>query len=155
MDFFLFWVFIFHFIAFGLSPSSLGYDGFLLFLDLGLIFLFYCFWFKFVGFRLWCFICCFMIWGFFFHFIACGLSPSGLGYDGFYSFFDLRLLFPFYCLWFKSVGFRLWCFFFCFLIWGFFFYFIAFGLCSSGLGYDVLFVVLWFGAFFPILLPAV
>ena len=50
---------------------------------------------------------CFLIWGFFFHFIAFGLSPSGLGYDGFFLFFDLELLLPFYCLWFKSVGFRL------------------------------------------------
>ena len=49
---------------------------------------------------------CFLIWDFF-HFIALGLSPSGLGYDGFFLFFDLELVFPFYCLWFKSVGFRL------------------------------------------------
>ena len=51
---------------------------------------------------------CFLIWGFFFHFIVFGLIPSGLGYDGF----------------------------FCFLIWGFFIHFIAFGLTPSGLGYD-------------------
>ena len=50
---------------------------------------------------------CFLIWGFFFHFIAFGLSPSGLGYDGCFLFFDLGLLFPFYYVWFKSVGFRL------------------------------------------------
>ena len=50
---------------------------------------------------------CFLIWGFFFHFIAFGLSPSGLGYDGCFLIFDLGLLFPFYYLWFKSVGFRL------------------------------------------------
>ena len=49
----------------------------------------------------------FLIWGFFFHFIAFGLSPSGLGYDGFFLFFDLELLLLLYCLWFKSVGFRL------------------------------------------------
>ena len=49
---------------------------------------------------------CFLIRGFFFHFIAFSLSPSGLGNDGFF-FFDLGLLFPFYWLWFKSVGFRL------------------------------------------------
>ena len=80
MDFFSFviWGFFFHFIAFGLSPSGLGYDGFF-----------------------------FLIWSFFFHFIAFGLSPSGLGYDGFFVFFDLELLFLLYCLWFKSVGFRL------------------------------------------------
>ena len=50
---------------------------------------------------------CLLIWGFSFHFIAFGLRPSGLGYDGFLLFFDLGLLFPFYCLCFKSVGFRL------------------------------------------------
>ena len=56
---------------------------------------------------------CFLIWGFFFHFIAFGLSPLGLGYDGFFLLFDLGLL-PFYCLWFKSVGFRLFWIFFVF-----------------------------------------
>ena len=49
---------------------------------------------------------CFLIWGFF-HFIAFGLSLSGLGYFGLFLFFDLGLLFAFYCFWFKSVGFRL------------------------------------------------
>ena len=48
-----------------------------------------------------------LICAFFFHFIGFGLSPSGLGYDGFSLFFDLGLLFPFYLLLFKSVGFRL------------------------------------------------
>ena len=104
---FLNWGFFFHFIACGLSPSVLGYDGFFLFFS----------------------------WGFFFHFIALGLSPSGLGYEGFclffdfgivffsflafrlspsgqgyyvfFLFFDLGLLFPFYCLCFKLVRFRL------------------------------------------------
>ena len=50
---------------------------------------------------------CFLIWDFFFHFIAFGLSPSGLSYDGFFLFFDLDLLLLLYCLLFKSVGFRL------------------------------------------------
>ena len=50
---------------------------------------------------------CVLFWGFIFHFIAFGLSPSALGYVGFFLFFDLGLLFPFYCFWFKSVGFRL------------------------------------------------
>ena len=45
--------------------------------------------------------------GLFFHFIVFGLIPSGLGYDGFFLFFDLGLLYPFYCLWYNSVGFRL------------------------------------------------
>ena len=70
---------------------------------------------------------CFLIWGFFFHFIALGLSPSGLGYEGIFLFFDLGLFFPFYCLWFKSVGFRL---------------------CG-------IFFVFCFGASFSILLPLV
>ena len=77
---FLIWVFFFYLIAFGLSPSGLGYDGFFF---------------------------VFLIWGLFFHFIAFGLSPSGLGYDGFFLFFDRGLVFSCYCLWFKSVGFRL------------------------------------------------
>ena len=49
---------------------------------------------------------CVLFWSFFFHFIAFRLSPSGLGYNGFVLFLDLGLLFPFYCVWFKSVGFR-------------------------------------------------
>ena len=143
MDFcyFLIWAFFFHFIAFGLSPPGLGYDGYFLFFDLGLLFPFYCLWFKSVGFRLWWIFFSFLFCGFFFHFIAFGLSPSGLGYDGFFSFFiwvfffhfipfgwspsdlgydgfflffGLGLLFPFYCLWFKSVGYRLWWIFFVF-----------------------------------------
>ena len=36
---------------------------------------------------------CFWIWGFFFLFIAFGLSPSGLGYNGFVLFFYLGLFF--------------------------------------------------------------
>ena len=131
---------LFHFIAFGLSPSGLGYDGFFFF-DLGLLFTFYYLWFKSLGFRLW-WIFFFLIWVFFlhfisfgfspsslgydgsflffdlgivfFHFIAFGLSPSSLGYDGSFLFFDLGLLLPFYCLWFKSFGFRIWCIFFVF-----------------------------------------
>ena len=50
---------------------------------------------------------CLLIWSFFFLFFVFGLNPSGLGYDGFFLFFDLGLFFPFYCLRFKSVGFRL------------------------------------------------
>ena len=80
MDFFcvLFWSFFFHFIAFRLSPSGLGYNG----------------------------VFCVFFLGFFFYYIVFGLSPSGLGYNGFVLFLDLGLLFPFYCVWFKSVGFR-------------------------------------------------
>ena len=125
---FLIWSFFFHFIAFGVSLSGLGYNWFFLFFDLGLLFPFHCLWIKSVGFRLWWIFFVFLIWRFFFHFIAFGSSPSGLGYDGFFFlFFDLGLLFPFYCLWFNSVGFRLW--------WIFF--------------------VFWFGASFSILLPLV
>ena len=88
-------------------------DFFLLF-DLVLLFPFYCVWFKSVGFRLWWIFLCVLIWSFLFHFIAFGLSPSGLGYDGYFLFFDLGLFFPFYCVLFKSVGFRLWWIFFVF-----------------------------------------
>ena len=70
---------------------------------------------------------CFLIWGFFFHFIALGLSPSGLGYDGFFLVF---------------------------LIWSLFLHFIVFGLSLSGLGYDGFFCFLIWGLFF-ILLPLV
>ena len=82
MDFFCFLdlALFFQFIAFGLSPSGVGYDGFFL---------------------------VFLIWSYFFHFIAFGLSPSGLGYDGFFWFFDLGIVFSCYCLWFKSVVFSL------------------------------------------------
>ena len=65
-----------------------------------------------------------LITGFFFHFIASGLSPSGLGYDV--------------------------CF---FLIWRFLFHFIAFGFKPSGLGYDRFFFLLRFLASFSIFLP--
>ena len=51
--------------------------------------------------------CCFSTSSFFFHFIAFGLGPSGLDFHGFFLFFDLQLLCPFYCLWFKAVGLRL------------------------------------------------
>ena len=102
---FLIWGFFFHFIAFGLSPSGLRYDGFFLFFDLGLLLPFYCLCFKSVGFRLLWIFFVISIWVFFFHFIAFGLSSSGLDYDGFFLFFFyLGLLPPFYCLWFKSVG---------------------------------------------------
>ena len=119
MDFFGFffiWGCFFHFIAFGFSPSGFGYDGF--------FFLIWVVFFHFIAFGLsllgldydgfFCFF--FFIWGFFFHLIAFGLSLSGLGYDGFFLFFDLGLLFPLYCLWFKTVGFRLWWIFFVFFL---------------------------------------
>ena len=98
--FFVFWfgAFFSRFIAFGLSPSALGYDGFFLFFDLGLLFPY-----------------------------VFGLSPSALGYEGFFLFFDLGLLFPYYCLWFKPVELSLWRIFF----------------------------VFWFGASFSICLPLV
>ena len=71
---------------------------FFYFFDFCLLFTFYCLWFQSVGCSLWWIFFCFLIWDFFFHFIAIGLSPSGLGYDRFFLFFDLGLLFPFYCL---------------------------------------------------------
>ena len=80
---------------------------FFLFFDLQLLSPFYCLWFKAVGFGLSCIFFCFSTSSFFIRFIAFGLRPSGLGFDGFFVFFDLQLLFPFYCLWFKAIGFRL------------------------------------------------
>ena len=65
---------------------------------------------------------CFLIWGFFFHFITFGLSPSGLGYDRFFLFF---------------------------FNWSFFFHFIAFGLSPSGSGYDALFLFFDLELLFP------
>ena len=44
--------FFFHFLAFGLRTSGLFVDLFFLFCDLQLLFAFYCFWFKAVGFKL-------------------------------------------------------------------------------------------------------
>ena len=75
----------FHFIAFGLRLSGLGFEEFSLFSHLQLLFPFYCLRIKAVGFRL--------SWIFFW-------------------FLDLQLLFPFYCPRFKAVGFRFsWTFF--------------------------------------------
>ena len=67
---------------------------------------------------------CFLIWGFFFHFIALGLSQFGLGYD---------------------------VFFFVLLIWDLFFRFISFGLSPSGLGYDGFFLFFNLGPFFYVI----
>ena len=153
--FFLIWVVFFHFIAFGLSLLGLDYDGFFLFFDLGLLLPCYCLWFKSVGFRLWwIFVFFIFIWAFFFHFIALGLSPSDKAIM-FFFFFDLGLLLPFYCPWFKSVGFRLWGFFFVFSFWHCFFHFLAFGLSPSGLVYDEFFLFFWFGSSTSIFLPLV
>ena len=144
MDFFCFstFSFFFHFIAYGLRPSGLGFDGFFLFFNLQLPFSFYCQWFNDVGFRLyWIFFSffnlqllfpfyclwfkavAFRLWWIFFVFnlqllfpFYClyGLRLSGLRFDGFFWFFHLQLLFPFYWLWFKAFGFRLWWIFFVF-----------------------------------------
>ena len=105
---FLIWGLFFHFIAFGLSLSGVGYHGFFfLFFYLFLHLPFYSLWFRSVGLRLLCFFFGFLICAFFLVFIAFGLISSGLGYDGYFRFFDLGLLFPFFCLWFKFVGCRL------------------------------------------------
>ena len=64
---------------------------------------------------------------FFFHFIAFGLRPSGLGFHVFFLFFDLQLLSPFYCL----------------------------GLRPSGLGFHVFFFVFRLPASLSVLLPLV
>ena len=116
MDYFCFLTcpFFFHFIAYGLRPSGLGFDGFFLFFDLLLLFPFYCLWFKASVFRLWWTFFFFSIWCFFYHFIGYDLRPSGLGFKGFFLFFHLQLFFPFYCLWFKALELRLWWIFFAF-----------------------------------------
>ena len=75
---------------------------------------------------------------FFSHFIGFGLRPSGSFLDAFF-FFDLQLLFPFYCLWFKAVGFRLqWIF--CFSTCSFFSHFITISLRPSCSGFDRFFL---------------
>ena len=60
---------------------------------------------------------CVLVWGFFLHFNASGLSPSGLSYDGYFVFFDFGLFLPIYSFWFKSVGFKVCWIFFVFLFW--------------------------------------
>ena len=104
----------FHFIGYSLRLSGLGFNGFFLFLNLQLLLPLYCLFFKAVGFRIWWFFFCFSTCFFFFYFIAYGLRPSGLGFDGLFLFSDLLLLCPFIWLWFKAVGFRLWWLFFVF-----------------------------------------
>ena len=109
----------------------------------------------------------FSTYSFFFRFNAYGLRLSGLGFDGFFLFFNLLLLFPFHCPWSKAVGFRLWWIFlffafqllflfyclcfnvFAFRLWwiffffstcSFFLHFIAYGLRLSGSGFDGFFL---------------
>ena len=67
---------------------------------------------------------CFSTCSFFFHFIAVGFRPSGLGFDGF----------------------------FCFSTCNFFFHFIALGLRHSGSGFDSCFFFFSLAASFSILL---
>ena len=125
----------------GLRPSGSVFHGFFLFFDIHLLFPFYWLWIKAFGiFPWWIFsvfrlaasfsfllplvygrwvqalmdILCFSTYTFFSHFIAFGLRPSASGFDGFSLFFDWQLLLPFYCVWFKAVGFRLWQIFFVF-----------------------------------------
>ena len=166
MDFFCFSTcsFFSHFIAFGLRPSSSGFDGFFFcFLTcsffsyfIGFCYrpsgwgfdgFFFCFsicrlFFHFFAFDLSCRVqafmnfFCFLTCSFFFRFIAFSLRTSGSDFDGFSFFFNLQLLLPFYCVWFKAVGFRLWRIFFCFSTGSSFFDFIAFGLRPSGSGFD-------------------
>ena len=143
MDFFCFSTcsFCSHFIGFGLRPSGSFLDWFFSFFDLPLFSHFIGFGLRppgsgldgcFFVFRLaasfpillplvkgrrvqalmdfFLFSTC----SFFFQFIAFGFRPSGSSFDRFCLFFDLHLLFPFYCLCFKAVGFSLWRFFFLF-----------------------------------------
>ena len=156
MDFFSFspCSFFFHFIAYGLMLSGLGFDGFLLFFNLQLLFPFYCLSFKAVGFRPW--------WIFFvfyllasFSFYCLWFKAVGLGFDGFFLFFNLQLVFKYYCLWFKVVGYRLRWIFFSFSTCSFLYHFIAYGLRLSGLGFHGFFFFFQLAASFSILLPMV
>ena len=78
-------------------------------------------------------------WCLFFYATELGLRVSSLASDVFFWFFDLRLLFLFYCAWLKGVGLGFWCI-FCFLILGLLFYVTVLGLRLSGLGSDVFFL---------------
>ena len=74
------------------------------------------------------------------HFIAFGLTPSGLSSDGFFLFFDFQRLFGFFCRWFKALGFRLRWILFLFFDFQRLLHFIAFGLMPSGLSSDCFFL---------------
>ena len=106
--FFLTSTFFCHFVAFGLRPSGSGFDGFFLFFDFQLLFLFHWFLLTAVLFRLWRILFFASTCSFFSHFIGFGLRLSGSFLDRFFLFFDLQLLSPFYFLWFKAVGLSLW-----------------------------------------------
>ena len=97
-----------HIIGFALRQAGSSFDGFFLFFDFQLLLPFYCLWFMAVGFRLWRIFFGFSTSTFFSRFIAFALRPSGSDFDEFFLFFDLKLLFPFYFLWFKAVGFIFW-----------------------------------------------
>ena len=127
-DFFCFfiWSFFFHFIAFGVSLSGLGYNWFFLFFDLGLLFPFHYLWIRSVGLRLWWIFFLFFDLEFLLPFYCLWLKSVGFRLGWIFLFFGLELLFPFHYLWIRSVGFRLW--------WIFFF-------------------VFWFGVSFSISLP--
>ena len=143
MNFFclLTYSFFFHLLAFDLRLSGWMFDGFFLFFDLQILFPFFWLWLKAIWFRLWWILFvfrlaasfpiflrfvrgrrvwaltdffCFLTCTFFFYFIVFGLKQSGSGFDWFFLFFDLQLLLPFYRVWFKEVGFRLWRIFFVF-----------------------------------------
>ena len=151
MDFFCFLTctFFYHFIGFDLRPSGSGFDGCSLFFDLQLLFPFFCVWFKAVGFRVLMDFFCLSTCSFSPHFIAFGLRPSGSGFDGFFLSFDLQLVFPFYWLWWKAVGFSLWWIFFACRFAAFFFIFFAFHLSMSGIGFDGFFLFFDLELLFP------
>ena len=142
-----------HFIGVRLWPSGSGFDGFLLFFDLQLLFLFHWFWLKAVGFRLWWISFVFRLaasfpislvlvkgrrvqvlmdffyfftCSFFPHFIAFGIRPSGSSFDGFFFVFRLAASFPILLPLVDGRRVQALMDFFCFLIFSFFSYFIAF-----------------------------
>ena len=89
--------------AVGLRLSSI----FFLVFDLRLGFPCYCLWFKAVGFRFSSIFFLVLDLRLVFHVTAFSLRPSALDFHRFVSLFDLRLLFPYYCLWCKAIGFGL------------------------------------------------
>ena len=110
---FLTWGFFLYVTGLGLRMSGLGCDVLFWFFVLRLLFQCYCAWLQGVGFSFWrfFFFLGFSTWGFFFYVTALRLRVSRLGCNVFFWFVDMRLLFLFYCAWFKGFGFRYWCIF--------------------------------------------
>ena len=141
--------FFFHFIAYGLRLSGIGFDGFFLFFNLQLLFPFYCLWFKAVGYKLWCIYLVFYLAASFFHFIEYGLRLSCLRFEGFFGFLPFSFFFHFIAYGFQPSGLGFDGFFFCFSTCRFFFHFIPYGLRLSGIGFDGFFSFFTFQLLFP------